>query len=207
MYREIDAELVEINPLAVSSNGSVVALDAKVSLDPGARPRHEELFEEAAADAPLTGTPLERAAREQGFLLIELDGDVAILANGAGLTMTTMDAVAHYGGRPANFLEIGGDAYTRAVPALRLVLSNPKVRSLLINFCGAFARTDVMTDGVVQAIEELKPDIPISFSIHGTGEDEAIELVRERLGLEPHDVMDDAVREAIAAAGRAKEAV
>jgi succinyl-CoA synthetase beta subunit len=207
MYREIDAELVEINPLAVSSNGSVVALDAKVSLDPGARPHHEELFEEAAADAPLTGTPLERAAREQGFLLIELDGDVAILANGAGLTMTTMDAVAHYGGRPANFLEIGGDAYTRAVPALRLVLSNPKVRSLLINFCGAFARTDVMTDGVVQAIEELKPDIPISFSIHGTGEDEAIELVRERLGLEPHDVMDDAVREAIAAAGRAKEAV
>jgi succinyl-CoA synthetase beta subunit len=207
MYREIDAELVEINPLAVSSDGSVVALDAKVSLDPGARPRHEELFEEAAADAPLTGTPLERAAREQGFLLIELDGDVAILANGAGLTMTTMDAVAHYGGRPANFLEIGGDAYTRAVPALRLVLSNPKVRSLLINFCGAFARTDVMTDGVVQAIEELKPDIPISFSIHGTGEDEAIELVRERLGLEPHDVMDDAVREAIAAAGRAKEAV
>jgi succinyl-CoA synthetase beta subunit len=207
MYREIDAELVEINPLAVSSNGSVVALDAKVSLDPGARPRHEELFEEAAADAPLTGTPLERAAREQGFLLIELDGDVAILANGAGLTMTTMDAVAHYGGRPANFLEIGGDAYTRAVPALRLVLSNPKVRSLLINFCGAFARTDVMTDGVVQAIEELKPDIPISFSIHGTGEDEAIELVCERLGLEPHDVMDDAVREAIAAAGRAKEAV
>lgn len=207
MYREIDAELVEINPLAISSDGSVVALDAKVSLDPGARPRHEELFAEAAADAPPTGTPLERTAREQGFLFIELDGDVAILANGAGLTMTTMDAVAHYGGRPANFLEIGGDAYTRAVPALRLVLSNPKVTSLLINFCGAFARTDVMTDGVVQAIEELKPDIPISFSIHGTGEEEAIELVRERLGLEPHDVMDDAVREAIAAAGRAKEAV
>jgi len=207
MYREIDAELVEINPLAVSSDGRVVALDAKVSLDPGARPRHEELFAEAAADAAPTGTPLERTAREQGFLFIELDGDVAILANGAGLTMTTMDAVAHYGGRPANFLEIGGDAYTRAVPALRLVLSNPKVRSLLINFCGAFARTDVMTDGVVTAIEELKPDIPISFSIHGTGEEEAIELVRERLGLEPHDVMDDAVREAIAAAGRAKEAV
>jgi succinyl-CoA synthetase beta subunit len=207
LYREIDAELVEINPLAVGGDGEVVALDAKISLDPGARPRHPELFEEAEADAPVTGTPLERAGREEGFLFIELDGDVGILANGAGLTMTTMDAVAHYGGRPANFLEIGGDAYTRAVPALRLVLSNPNVKSLLVNFCGAFARTDVMTEGVVQAIEELRPDLPISFSIHGTGEEEAIELVRSRLGLEPHDVMDDAVREAIAAAARTREAV
>lgn len=200
VYREIDAELVEINPLAVLASGEVAALDAKITLDPGARPRHAELFEQAEADTPPTGTPLERAAEEHGLLLIELGGDVGILANGAGLTMATMDAVAHYGGRPANFLEIGGDAYTRAMPALKLILSNPNVKSLLVNFCGAFARTDVMTEGVVSAIEELKPDLPIAFSIHGTGEERAVELVRDRLGLEPHDLMDDAVRAAIAAA-------
>jgi succinyl-CoA synthetase beta subunit len=206
-FRALDAQLLEVNPLVIDGSGGVVALDCKLTLDDGARPRQEELVEAAEADAVDAGTDLEREGARLGLLYIELDGDVGVLANGAGLTMTTLDAVHHLGGRPANFLEIGGDAYTRAVPALRLVLSNPKVRSLLINFCGAFARTDVMTDGVVQAIEELKPDIPISFSIHGTGEEEAIELVRERLGLEPHDVMDDAVREAIAAAGRAKEAV
>jgi len=114
--------------------------------------------------------------------------------------MATLDAVNHYGGRPANFLEIGGDAYTKATPALRLVLKNPNVRSLLVNFCGAFARTDVMTEGVVTAIEALRPNIPVFFSIHGTGEDEAIALVRDRLGLQPYEHMDDAVKAAVAAA-------
>ena len=123
-----------------------------------------------------------------------------MLSNGAGLTMTTIDAVAFYDGRPSNFLEIGGDAYTKAAPALELVLSNPKVKSLIVNFCGAFARCDVMAEGVVAAWQELEPDIPVFFSIHGTGEQEAIALVRERLGVEPFDVMDDAVKAAIAAA-------
>src|SRR5699024_10800951 len=103
---------------------------------------------------PERGTELERRAKQLGLQVIELDGDVGVLANGAGLTMTTLDAIKHYGGNPANFLEIGGDAYTKATPALELVLSNPRVKSLIINFCGAFARTDVMADGVVTAIEE-----------------------------------------------------
>ena len=81
------------------------------------------------------------------------------------------------------------------------MLKNPNVRSLLVNFCGAFARTDVMTEGVVTAIEALRPDIPVFFSIHGTGEDEAVALVRDRLGLQPYDLMDDAVQAAVAAAG------
>jgi succinyl-CoA synthetase beta subunit len=114
--------------------------------------------------------------------------------------MTTMDAVRHYGGRPANFLEIGGEAYTQATPALELVLSNPRVKSLVVNFCGAFARTDVMAEGVVKAWETLKPKLPVFFSIHGTGEDEAIKLVRERLGFEPFDLMDDAIKAAVEAA-------
>ena len=95
-------------------------------------------------------TALEKRGAEAGLKLIQLDGNVGVLANGAGLTMTTMDVIRHYGGRPANFLEIGGEAYTKSEIALDLVLSNPGVKSLVINFCGAFARTDVMADGVVR---------------------------------------------------------
>jgi succinyl-CoA synthetase beta subunit len=202
LYRRVDADLAELNPLAVTSGGSVIALDCKLSLDPAALRRHPDLTERFGPELPETGTELEREARRQGFGFIELDGDVGVLANGAGLTMATLDAVHHHGGRPANFLEIGGDAYTKAVPALRLVLANPRVRSLLVNFCGAFARTDVMAEGVVRAIEELRPDVPVSFSIHGTGEAEAVRLVTGRLGIQPHDQMDDAVREAVASAQR-----
>jgi succinyl-CoA synthetase beta subunit len=200
VYREYDAELLEVNPLAIDAGGQAVALDCKLSMDDGALPRHAELVEEVTRSLPETGTALERDARDLGLFYIELDGDVGVLANGAGLTMTTMDVISHYGGTPANFLEIGGDAYTKATPALRLALSNPKVRSLVVNFCGAFARTDVMAEGVVNAIEELRPELPISFSIHGTGEEEAIALVRDRLGKEPFDHMDEAVVAAIEAA-------
>jgi succinyl-CoA synthetase beta subunit len=97
-------------------------------------------------------------------------------------------------------MEIGGDAYTKATPAMEIVLANPRVRSLLINFCGAFAQTDVMARGVADAIATLKPSIPMFFSIHGTGEEAAIDIVRRELGIEPFDSMDDAVRAAIAAA-------
>jgi succinyl-CoA synthetase beta subunit len=197
LYRERDAELVEINPLVVTTSGRVIALDCKFVLDDSAAARQADLAEQASPE-PLSA--LERQSRAAGLNYIELDGDVGLLANGAGLTMTTMDAVTFYGGRPANFLEIGGEAYTKAVPALRLVLANPRVKSLVVNFCGAFARCDVMTQGVVEAWEALKPELPVFFSIHGTGEGEAIEMVRERLGLEPFDVMDDAVKAAIAAA-------
>ncbi len=197
LYRERDAELVEINPLAVTRDGRLIALDCKFVLDDEALPRQPDL---AAHGAPDPLTELEARGAALGLRYIELDGNVGVLSNGAGLTMTTIDAVAFYGGRPSNFLEIGGDAYTKAAPALELVLSNPKVKSLIVNFCGAFARCDVMAEGVVAAWQELEPDIPVFFSIHGTGEQEAIALVRERLGVEPFDVMDDAVKAAIAAA-------
>ncbi|OZM71611.1 succinate--CoA ligase [Amycolatopsis antarctica] len=200
LYRSLEADLVEVNPLVVTGAGDVLALDAKISLDPGALVRHAELSAEFTTSATDRGTELEERGKELGLQFIELDGSVGILANGAGLTMTTLDAVHHFGGRPANFLEIGGDAYTKATPALRLVLDNPRVRSLLVNFCGAFARTDVMTEGVVNALEELRPDLPVFFSIHGTGEAEAIQLVSDRLGDKPYDRMDDAVRAAVQAA-------
>jgi succinyl-CoA synthetase beta subunit len=196
-YRARDAELLEINPLALLADGRVVALDCKFVLDDGAIYRHSEI---AAAGAAAAMTELERRGAAAGLKLIQLDGNVGVLANGAGLTMTTMDVIRHFGGKPANFLEIGGEAYTKAEIALDLVLSNPGVKSLVINFCGAFARTDVMADGVVKAWAKLKPKVPVFFSIHGTGEDEAVALVRGSLGIEPYDFMEDAVQAAVRAA-------
>jgi succinyl-CoA synthetase beta subunit len=196
-YRKRDAELIEINPLALLDDGRVVALDCKFVLDDSAADRQAEIAK-AAATEPLTA--LERRGREHGLKFIELDGNVGVLANGAGLTMTTMDVVRHFGGRPANFLEIGGEAYTKSKAALELVLANPRVKSLVINFCGAFARTDVMAEGVVTAWQELQPDVPVFCSIHGTGEQEAIALLRGRLGIEPYDLMEDAVEAAVRAA-------
>jgi len=192
-----DAELIEVNPLALLADGSVVALDCKLVVDDAGLYRQPELARRGSEEA---ATDLERRGQALGLKFIQLDGNVGVLANGAGLTMTTMDVIRNQGGRPANFLEIGGDAYTKAEPALALVLANPGVRSLIVNFCGAYARTDVMAEGVVRAWEALKPDIPVFFSIHGTGEDEAVALVRQRLGLQPYDIMEDAVRAAVEAA-------
>jgi succinyl-CoA synthetase beta subunit len=197
IYRARDAELIEINPLALLADGRVVALDCKLTLDDAAIFRQSEL---AGAGAREKLTALERRGAEAGLKFIELSGNVGVLANGAGLTMTTMDLVAHFGGKPVNFLEIGGEAYTKSEAGLGLVLAGANVKSLVINFCGAFARTDVMADGVVKAWEKLKPAIPVFFSIHGTGEDDAVKLVRARLGIEPYDFMEDAVAAAVEAA-------
>ncbi len=196
-YRSLDAELIEINPLVVTPDNRVIALDCKLTIDDSAASRQVQA---AALAAPEQQTALEAKAAEAGLKYIELGGEVGVLANGAGLTMTTMDVIAHYGGQPANFLEIGGEAYTKSKVALSILLENPNVKSLLVNFCGAFARTDVMAEGVINAWEDLKPEIPIFFSIHGTGADAAVALVKSRLGIEPFDLMDDAVKAAVAAA-------
>jgi succinyl-CoA synthetase beta subunit len=196
-FRDHDSELIEINPLALLKDGRVLALDCKFVLDDASGARQAEL---AGVAAPPRKTELEARGDANGLKFIQLDGNVGVLANGAGLTMTTMDTIHHFGGRPANFLEIGGEAYTKAEVALDLVLSNPGVKSLAVIFCGAFARTDVMAEGVVRAWEALKPIVPVFFSIHGTGEEEAVKLVRERLGIEPFDEMEDAVKAAVEAA-------
>jgi succinyl-CoA synthetase beta subunit len=197
VYTDDDAELVEINPLALTRDGGLLALDCKFVLDDSAIGRRPEL---AARGTPDRLTELEARGRDLGLKYLELDGNVGILANGAGLTMTSMDAVSHYGGQPANFLEIGGEAYTRGRDALALVLANPRVKSLLVNFCGAFARTDVMVEGLLAAWDAVPDDLPVFFTVHGTGEDEAVAMLRERLGAEPFDLMDDAVRAAVEAA-------
>ena len=196
-YRDNDAELLEINPLARIEDGRLVALDCKFTLDDSGIKRREALAQNGTPER-LTG--LEARGQALGLKYIELDGDIGVLANGAGLTMTTMDVITRHGGRPANFLEIGGEAYTKATPALELVLDNPRVKCLVVNFCGAFARTDVMTGGVLDAWEALAPSIPVFFSVHGTGSAEARAMLRERLGVTPYGTMDEAIAAAVAAA-------
>ncbi|HEX2337567.1 MAG TPA: ATP-grasp domain-containing protein [Hyphomicrobiaceae bacterium] len=200
-YAANDAELMEVNPLVLTADGRLIALDCKYAMDDSAIARHAEL---AKSGTPDKLTALEERGKSLALKFIELEGTVGVLANGAGLTMTTMDAVRHFGGSPANFMEIGGESYTKAKPALELVLSNPRVKCLLVNFCGAFARTDVMAEGVINAWLDLKPAIPIYFTIHGTGEDEAIAMVKERLGIASYDLMDDAVKAAVVAAQGAR---
>ena len=200
VYRARDGELLEINPLVVTKRGDVIALDCKFTLCDSSAGRQQDI---AASATPDRQTDLEAEAAAADLKYIELGGSVGVLANGAGLTMTTMDAITHFGGTPSNFLEIGGEAYTKAETALRILLKNPNIKALLVNFCGAFARTDVMAGGVVEAWKALKPDIPVFFTIHGTGEDEAVALVKRELGIEPFDLMDDAVQAAVAAASEA----
>jgi len=191
-YRDLDAELFEVNPLAETPRGDFVALDAKLVIDDSSLARHAELvFESPPA------TELEEQARLVGLYYIELDGDIGVLANGAGLTMATLDAVRFHGGRPANFMEIGGDAYRKGKEALAVVLGNPHVKVLLVNLCGAYARTDVMIEGFLDGWQALGSSVPVVLSIHGTGEERAIRLVRDALGIEPFDEMDDAVKAAI----------
>ncbi len=203
VYIANDAELLEINPLAILADGRLCALDCKFVLDDSAVKRREQL---AKLGAPERYTALEQTALGLGLKFIELEGNIGVLANGAGLTMTTMDVISHHGARPANFLEIGGEAYTLAKPALELVLSNPSVKSLVVNFCGAFARTDVMTEGVIKAWQELNPSIPIFFSVHGTGALRAREMLKEELKIVPFGTMDEAVIAAIAAGSRGEPA-
>lgn len=199
LHRNSDAQLLEINPLAITEAGGIVALDCKLVVDGAAASRQPSL---AAAAAPEPLTDLEQAARDLGLQFVELDGEVGVLANGAGLTMTTMDVIVHLGGRPANFLEIGGDAYTKARPALEIVLAQRGLRSLVVNFCGAFARTDVMADGLTEAWLELQPEVPAFFTIDGTGAAEARSMLRDRLGLEPFPTMDEAIAAALRAGGQ-----
>ena len=201
-YRDNDAELLEVNPLARRRDGRLIALDCKFTLDDSAVKRREAI---AGAGSPEPMTDLEARAQGLGLKYIELDGDVGVIANGAGLTMTTMDVIARHGGRPANFLEIGGEAYTKAKPALELVLANPRVKCLVVNFCGAFARTDVMTGGVLDAWEALAPPVPVFFSVHGTGSTEAREMLRRRLRVTPYPTMDEAIAAAVAASSSGPE--
>ncbi|HEX2097223.1 MAG TPA: ADP-forming succinate--CoA ligase subunit beta [Solirubrobacterales bacterium] len=172
-----DATLIEVNPLIVTADRKVVALDAKVTIDNNALYRHEEL---AAIDAESVDDPQEAMAREKGLTYVKLDGNVGILANGAGLCMSTLDVVAQAGGAPANFLDAGGGSKAEAiVDALTVISSDQKVTAILFNIFGGITRCDEIAKGIVEASGQLDLGVPLVVRLDGTNSEEGLAILAE----------------------------
>jgi succinyl-CoA synthetase beta subunit len=197
-FMESDADLAEINPLVITDDGRLLALDAKIVLDDSALPRHPDL--EAMRDLN-EEEPSEIAAREAGINFIKLDGNIGCMVNGAGLAMTTMDLVKLEGGEPANFLDIGGGAKAdRVLAAFRIILDDPNVKAILVNIFGGITRGDEVARGIVEARAGLERDVPMVVRIVGTNATEAAEILRQA-SLITATSLDDAAAKAVAAAG------
>ena len=195
-----DADLAEINPLVITSDGRLLALDAKIVLDDSALFRHPDL--EALRDLG-EEEPSEVAAREAGINFIKLEGSIGCMVNGAGLAMTTMDLVKLAGGEPANFLDIGGGAKAdRVAAAFRIILDDPNVQAILVNIFGGITRGDEVARGIVEAREGLSRQVPMVVRIVGTNAAEAAEILRAA-SLITADSLDDAAARAVAAAREA----
>ncbi|MDQ3926625.1 MAG: ADP-forming succinate--CoA ligase subunit beta [Actinomycetota bacterium] len=192
-----DASLVEINPLISTSDERVLALDAKVTIDNSSLFRHEdisELRDEEAAD------PEEQRAQEVGLEYVKLSGDVGILGNGAGLVMSTLDAVAEAGGEPANFCDVGGGADAETISeALDIVTSNKQVKSVLFNIFGGITRVDEVAKGLLSALEQSDVDLPIVVRLEGTNAEEGRRLLAENTPENVHteETMIDAAKKAV----------
>jgi succinyl-CoA synthetase beta subunit len=199
-FVESDADLAEINPLVVTDDGRLLALDAKIVLDDSALARHPDL--EAMRDLN-EEEPSEIAAREAGISFIKLDGTIGCMVNGAGLAMTTMDLVKLAGGEPANFLDIGGGAKAdKVAAAFKIILDDRNVKAILINIFGGITRCDEVARGIVEARSQLERDVPMVVRIVGTNAEEAKAILAEAQ-LITADSLDDAAAKAVAAAGGA----
>jgi succinyl-CoA synthetase beta subunit len=191
VYSDGDCSLAEINPLAVTPDGKVLALDAKVILDDNAAFRHKDW--ENWRD-PAEETPGERLAREKGLSYVKLDGDIGCIVNGAGLAMATMDLIKHYGGEPANFLDIGGSSNPEKVTAaLRIITTESHVRAILFNIFGGITRCDDVANGIVASLQSSPLPVPLVIRLTGTNEDKAREILKN-FGLGATTSMDEAVR-------------
>ena len=172
-----EATLVEVNPLIVTPERDVRALDAKVTLDDNALMRHPlnaELRDPSAED------PQEQMAKERGLTYVSLDGDIGILGNGAGLVMSTLDVVAQYGGSPANFLDAGGGSKAEAITsAVEVILSNPNVKAVLFNIFGGITRCDEVARGLVEAFNQISPSVPFVVRLDGTNDVEGRQILAD----------------------------
>jgi succinyl-CoA synthetase beta subunit len=176
-YDQEDATLVEVNPLLVTEDREVVALDAKVTLDGNALFRHPD---SAEFRDPSAEDPQERLAKERGLTYVKLDGNIGILGNGAGLVMSTLDVVAQAGGEPANFLDAGGGAKADEITsAVEVILSNPKVTAVLFNIFGGITRGDEVARGLIEAFSRLQPVLPFVVRLDGTNDEEGRALLAE----------------------------
>jgi succinyl-CoA synthetase beta subunit len=200
-FVELDAMLVEINPLVVTGDGEVRALDAKCTIDDNALFRHPDI----AAMRDLEALPAEeRMARERGVTYVKLDGSVGILGNGAGLVMSTLDVVAAAGGRPANFLDVGGGAQAdEIVTAMEVLLSDPAVRAVLFNVFGGITRCDEVARGVLAALERLDVSVPVVVRLDGTNDAEGRAILADAAPANVHveETMLGAAERVVALAG------
>jgi len=202
-FMQTGCSLAEINPLVTTPNGDVVALDAKMVVDDNELERHPEI--EALRD-PTAEEPSEVAAREANLTFIKLDGNVGCCVNGAGLAMATMDLVKYYGGEPANFLDIGGSSNPeKVVNALRIITSDPNVKSILFNIFGGITRTDDVATGIVTATKQSPLKVPIVIRLTGTNEEIAVKILKEN-GFSAMTDMDEAVKRAVELAKGGKAA-
>ncbi|HEX6965465.1 MAG TPA: malate--CoA ligase subunit beta [Gemmatimonadaceae bacterium] len=197
-FVDLDATMVEINPLAVTDDGTVLALDTKMTFDDNAlfrRPDVRELRDYAEED------PRDAEAAKHGLNYIALDGDIGCIVNGAGLAMATMDMIKHAGGEPANFLDIGGGASPeRVAAAFRLVLSDPRVRVVLVNIFAGINRCDWVARGIIQAAREVQVPVPVIARLAGTNAEEGRRLLREsELPIAAAEHLADAAERAVAA--------
>jgi succinyl-CoA synthetase beta subunit len=200
--REEDATLIEVNPLIVTADRKVVALDAKVTIDGNSLFRHEDLAE----IADTVDDPQEQMAKEKGLTYVKLDGNVGILANGAGLCMSTLDVVAQAGGAPANFLDAGGGSKADAiVNALEVIKSDAKVTAILFNIFGGITRCDEIAKGIVTASGQIDLDLPLVVRLDGTNFEEGLAILAEANlpNLHQEKTMLDAARRVVELAGGA----
>ena len=199
VYVDTDASLAEINPLIVTPEGEVKAIDAKINIDDSALYRHKDIEEMRDLSAEDAG---ELKARDAGLSFVRLSGSVGCIVNGAGLAMATMDLVKHYGGEPANFLDIGGSSNPeKVVNALNIILEDKSVKSILFNIYGGITRCDDVARGLLAAFEQLNLDLPVVVRLTGTNEEEGKKILSELTSLHAADTMDDAVKKAIELAG------
>jgi succinyl-CoA synthetase beta subunit len=192
-----DASLAEINPLVITGEGKLLAVDGKMLLDDNALFRRFELAEMRDADEE---TPEEQEARRHGLSYVKLDGEIGCMVNGAGLAMATMDITKLYGGEPANFLDIGGGAQAdKVAAALRIILSDPNVKAVLFNIFGGITRCDEVAKGIVTALQEISTDVPMVARLVGTNEEEGREILAQAEMITAA-TLADAAQKAVAAA-------
>ena len=198
LFEDKDLSLVEVNPLVVTADGRVLALDCKINLDDNALYRQKTL---ADWRDPNQEEIKERTAHEQGLNYVTLDGSIACMVNGAGLAMATMDLIKLHGGEPANFLDVGGGATAdRVAEAFKLILSDTKVRAILVNIFGGIVRCDLIAEGIIQAVREVDVHLPVVVRLEGTNVERGRELLADSgLSIIAADDLTDAAQKAVAA--------
>jgi succinyl-CoA synthetase beta subunit len=200
LFTAKDCSLVEINPLVITTDGQVIALDSKINFDDNGLFRHadiEELRDESEEDAA------ELEAKSHGLSYVNLDGNIGCMVNGAGLAMSTMDIIKHYGAEPANFLDVGGGADKDAVAAaFKIITDDPRVQGIFINIFGGIMKCDVLAEGVVAAVKEVGLEVPLVVRLAGTNVEQGKQILENSgLAITPADSMADGARKIIEAIG------